>query len=197
MAEALVHDETPLEFFRGQLLKAMEHQRVATSAFTEFYLVNLLTAGLRSDSLPGSEPGYDETPLALLYVRALAAARHERPRLLRQLGDSALFVSGFFAESLEGRVADQAYYRALGCRAYGRLARETGLAHGPRVFEELEDRFAEFAELFSEVSESTRLARPASLVKLYERWLLTRSRRAALLLVEQGIHPAPASERSH
>lgn len=197
MAEALVRDETPLEFFRSQLLKAMEHQRVSTSAFTEFYLVNLLTAGLRSDTLPGSEPGYDEMPLALLYVRALEAARHERPRLLRQLGDSALFVSGFFADSLEGRSPDQAYYRAMGCRAYGRLAREERLAFGPRVFEELEDRFAQFAELFSEVSESTRLARPASLVKLYERWLLTGSRRAALLLVEQGIHPAPATEQSH
>jgi hypothetical protein len=196
VSEALVHDETPLEFFRGQLLKAMEHQRVSTSAFTEFYLVNLLAAGLRSDALPGSEPGYDETPLALLYVRALEATGALREQRLRQLGDSALFVSGFFAESL-AREADQAYYRAMGCRAYGRLAREGSLALGPRVFEELEDRFVCFADLFAEVSESSRLARPATLVKLYERWLATRSRRAALLLAEQGIHPASPTDERH
>lgn len=196
MSEPLVHDETPLEFFRGQLLNAMEHQRVSTSAFTEFYLVNLLTAGVRSDALPGSEPGYDETPLALLYVRALQAARPEREQRLRQLGDSALFVAGFFADSL-GRGADHAYYRSMGCRAYGHLARAAGLALGPRVFEELQGRFDCFADLFSEVSESTRLTRPASLLKLYERWVATRSRRAALLLAAQGIHPATPSEDRH
>jgi len=197
MPDALVRDETPLEFFRDELLQAMEHQRVSTSAFTEFYLANLLSAGVRSDALPGAEPGYDETPLAMLYVRALEAARHERPLRLRALGDSALFVSGFFPESLEGRTADHAYYRVVGCQAYGRLAREESLPFGPHVFSELEGRFAEFSDLLSEVSERTRMARPASIVKLYERWVATRSRRAALLLAEQGIQPAPPADGRH
>lgn len=197
MPEALVRDVSPAEFFRAQLLKAMEHQGISTSAFTEFYLVNLLAAGVRSDALPGAEPGYDEMPLALLYVRALDAARHQRARLLQRLGDSALFVSGFFADSLRGRVADQSYYRAMGCRAYGQLARDEDAGLGPRVFGELEDRFGAFADLFSEVSEQTRLTRPASIVRLYERWLATRSRRAALLLSETGIHPALPAEGRH
>jgi len=196
--ESLVREETPQEFFRDQLLRAMERQRVSTSAFTEFYLVNLLTAGVRGETLPGSEPGFDEMPLALLYVRALEAAGPERVRLLRSLGDSALFLSGFFADSLDGKSADHAYYAAMGCRAYGRLARERSRRLCPNVFGELEDRFAEFADVLAEVSQLTRLSRPTSLVRLYERWLATRSRRAALLLAEQGIHPAsPGEERRH
>lgn len=189
MAESLVREQTPLEFFREQLGRAMEHQRVCTSAFTEFYLVNLLSAAVRGDALPGTEPGFDETPLAMLYVRAMEAARFERARLLRLLGDSALFVSGFFAESLDGKPADAAYYRTMGGRAYARLSCEEALPFGPNVFGELGDRFGEFADVFSEVSEATRLSRPASLVRLYERWIVTRSRRAALLLVTQGINP--------
>jgi hypothetical protein len=192
VAESLVR-ETPLEFFREQLGRAMEHQRISTTAFTEFYLVNLLSAAVRGESLPRSEPGFDEMPLALLYVRAMEAARFERARLLRLLGDSALFVSGFFAESLDGKPADAAYYRTLGGRAYARLSCEETLPFGPNVFSELGVRFGEFADLFSEVSEATRLSRPVTLVKLYERWIVTRSRRAALLLVEQGIHPAPTA----
>jgi len=35
---------------------------------------------------------------------------------------------------------------------------------------------------------------PASLVKLYERWLQTGSRRTAVLLAEQGISPAISDE---
>ena len=50
MTERLVREETPLEFFREQLEKAMEHQRVATSAFTEYYLVSLLTRSVAGES---------------------------------------------------------------------------------------------------------------------------------------------------
>lgn len=193
MAASVVREETPLEFFRERLEGAMRRQRISTSAFTEFYLVNLLSSAVRGDVIPGPEPGFDEMPLAMLYARAMEAARRERARLLRLLGDSALFVSGFFADSLDCKLADAAYYRTLGGRAYARLSSEEALPFGPDVFAELSERFGLFADVLSEVSESTRLTRPASLVKLYERWVVTRSRRAALLLVEQGINPtAPA-----
>ncbi len=194
MAEKLVR-ATPVEFFREQLGKAMEHQRVSTSAFTEFYLVNLLAGGVRGDALPPPEPGYDETPLALLYVRALQASSAERARLLRSLGDTALFVSGFFADSLAGKLVDVAYYRAMGGGAYARLSHEdapSGFGHD--VFAELATRFMEFADLLSEVSEASRLTSNLSILRLYERWLQTGSRRAAVLLSARGIAPVAGED---
>src|SRR5258708_36750725 len=113
MPEKLVQGETSVEFFREQLLKAMDHQRVATSAFTESYLVNLLAACLRGESLPGREPGYDETPLALLYLRALAASRHEPAPLLRALGPSALIPPASFPARPQARVAAARSHCAL------------------------------------------------------------------------------------
>jgi hypothetical protein len=195
MAEKLVRDETPLEFFREQLVRAMEHQRVSTSAFTEYYLVNLLAGCVHGDPLP-PEPGYDETPLALLYLRSLGASRVERTRLLRATGDGALFVSGFFADSLIGKAADLAYYRVMGGQAYLRLSHEDARAPlGGGVFSELARRFTEFADVLSEVSEATRPTCPRSVITLYERWLQTRSRWTAELLAEQGLTPmAPSAE---
>ena len=135
---SLVHDETPVEFFREQVEKALKHQHVATSAFTEYYLVNLLAGCVAGDPLPAPEPGYDETPLALLLTRALEADRVERTRLLRCLGDSALFMSGFFADSLGGRLVDASYYQALGGQAYLRLSRdEASVVWSGSVFSEL------------------------------------------------------------
>jgi hypothetical protein len=198
MGERLVRDETPLEFFREQLSRAMEHQRVSTSAFTEWYLVNLLAGCVKGDPLPAADPGFDETPLALLYVRAIQASRFERARLLRLLGDSALFISGFFADSLNRGLVDIDYYRAMGGRAYARLGHEEIGAPGPVVFRELAGRFMEFADLLQEVSETSRLTTSASVVKLYERWAQTGSRRAALLLNEKGINPvAKGEDRLH
>ena len=192
MGEGLVRDVTPVEFFREQLATAMEHLRVSTSAFTEHYLVNLLTACVRGDHLPQPEPGYDDVPLALLYLRALQASRQERARQLREMGDLALFVSGFFADSLLDREADLRYYQALGGQAYARLSEEheRSLPIGPAVFSELAARFREFADVLTEVSEATRLGTPASVVRLYERWLQTGSRRSAMLLARAGILPA-------
>jgi hypothetical protein len=195
MAERLVR-QTPAEFFKEQLQKAMEHQKVSTSAFTEYYLVNLLAGSVHGDPLPPPEPGYDETPLALLYIRALQASRFERARLLRTLGDTALFVSGFFSDRLSGKLVDLDYYRAMGGNAYGRLSLEDeslgGLGH--EVFGELAQRFMAFADLLQEISEASRLTTNASVVRLYERWQQTGSRRAAVLLSEQGINPVLPSD---
>jgi hypothetical protein len=195
MQEDLVCRESAIEFFKAQLEKAMQHQKVATSAFTELYLANLLTASMRG-ALPAPEPGYDETPLALLYVRALESSRFDRARLLRTLGDGALFVSGFFADSLDRKLVDLDYYRALGGRAYARLSREDGwMEYEPRVFAELAQRFGEFADVLAEVSENSRLANGnRSILQLYERWIRTGSRRAAAQLAERGITPVAGTE---
>ena len=152
----LVRDETPMEFFREQLEKAMEHQKVSTSAFTEYYLVNLLSACVHGD-LPPSEPGFDETPLAVLYIRAVQSSRAERTRLLRAMGDTALFVSGFFADSLSRGLVDLGYYKAMGGHAYARLSSEDRSV-GATVFSEISGRFAEFADVLAEVSEASNLA---------------------------------------
>ena len=196
----VVSENTPALFFRDQLITAMEHQRVSTSAFTECYLVNLLSAFAKGETLPSREPGFDETPLALLYARALTAARFERVVLLRSTADTALFVSGFFAESLRGGPADLRYYASLGGRAYAHLGREHEREDpsGTSVFVELSGRFRQFVDVLSEVSEKTRLTTPLSVVRLYERWLATGSARAAALLAEQGITPGvPSGDTRH
>jgi hypothetical protein len=191
MTGPLLHEASAAAFFREQLLAAMEHQRVSTSAFTECYLVNLLAAFMHGERLPEREPGYSEVPLGLLYARALEASRWERAQLLRATADTALFVSGFFADSLPGKEGDLRYYSALGGRAYARLGyeHEPVGAIGTGVFLELAGRFREFVDLLGEVSEKTRLTTPASVVRLYERWVRTGSRRAASLLAEVGITP--------
>jgi len=200
MAEKLVREESPMEFFKEQLERAMEHQKVNTSAFTEHYLVSLLAGCVRGDGLPAPDPGYDEMPLALLYVQALQSSRYERARLLRTMGDTALFVSGFFADSLNRTLVGLSYYRAMGGEAYARLSREERSLMGYQagVFEELSGRFTEFADVISEVSEASRLVSDRSVLQLYERWVQTGSRRSAVLLAERGIAPVgPGDGRAH
>lgn len=196
MRDRVIRDETAAAFFHEQLIEAMKHQRVSTSAFAECYVVNLLAAFARGETLPGREPGFDETPLALLYARALETSGWERARLLRATADTALFVSGFFADSLPRGGGGLRYYAALGRQAYARLglALERDARVATRVFTELAGRFREIVDLLTEVSEKTMVTTPASLVRLYERWRETGSPRAAALLARQGLTPALADE---
>jgi hypothetical protein len=197
MDQKLLDAQTPSEFFRAQVGKALEHRRLENSAFAAGYLVDLLTRCLRADALPAPEPGFDDVPLALLYLRALQAPAHERARRLRQMGDTALFVSGFFADGLADRDGDLRYYRRLGGFAYARLGRERSWL-GTDVFTELAARFPAYADVLSEVSESSGLTATPSLLRLYERWSQTRSARAARLLQEHGITPVePQDGRVH
>jgi hypothetical protein len=194
----VLRDETLLEYFREQVVAALQRQKVEASAFTEYYLVDLLARCVEGRAAPPADPGEDAMPLSLLYLRALHAASRERARLLRAMGDTALFVSGFFPESVEDRVGDLRFYHRLGGDAYRRLSceREDHGAFAPDVFSELAARFREFADVLTLVSETSRaLSGPASVLRLYERWLQTGSRLAAERLAREGVAPAvPATE---
>ena len=181
MPERIVYDETAAAFFHDRLLEAMKCQRVSTSAFTECYLVNLLAAFVHGERMPSREPGLDETPLALLYTRALEATGQERSQLLRATADTALFVSGFFGDSLNRSVVDLGYYGDIGRFAYGdvasTLAGAVEEATWPQLFEELADRFRDFVDLLAEVSDRAGVGRCEQLLRVYERYLETGSER--------------------
>jgi hypothetical protein len=192
----MVRDVTPLEYFRERVVAALQRQGIATSAFTEYYLVDLLVRGVEASVAPVTGPGADAMPLSTLYLGALNAASHERSRLLRAMGDTALFVSGFFPESVSFRVGDLRFYHRLGGDAYRRLGREGDehAAFAPDVFSDLGARFREFADVLTLVAEASRTSSPASVLRLYERWRQTGSRLAAERLAREGLVPGHGSD---
>ena len=83
---------------------------------------------------------------------------------------------------------DVDYYIQLGECAYRSLARQGDDGLG-EVFDELSDKFTAFVEVLGEVSERTSLSSNADVLRLYERWLRTGSRRSGDLLASRGIVP--------
>jgi len=61
------------------------------------------------------------------------------------------------------------------------------------VFDELAEKFSGFVDVLGEVSERTGLTSNSDLLRLYEKWLRTKSRRSGDLLVKQGIVPTTAA----
>jgi hypothetical protein len=185
MAETLVRSESPAEYFRELVGSAMQRQRVAANELTSFYVVNLLTGFMHFDR--SASAGGDE-PLGVRFVKALGAEGSKQRDELRQIGDLSLFISGFFSDSLNRSLVDVDYYIRLGEHAYGSLARHGSTVFGD-VFDELSGKFPAFVDVLGEVSERSALSSNSDLLRLYERWLRTKSRRSGELLVTRGIVP--------
>jgi hypothetical protein len=184
MAEALLRNESPAEYFRELVETAMEHQHLAVRDLTSFYLVNLLTGFVHFDRSAAAT----EEPLGIRFARALQTGGNRQRDGLREVGDQSLFISGFFAESLNRSLVDIDYYIQLGEYAYASLARRGDPALGD-VFDELAGKFSACVDVLGEVSERSALASNSDVLRLYEKWLRTRSRRSGDLLAERGIVP--------
>jgi len=191
MAKALFRRESPIEYFKELVESALEHQQLATSEMTSFYVVNLLAGFVHLDGSPAA----DHEPLGIRLAKALQAGGTRQRDGLRQVGDTSLFISGFFGDSLTRSLVNVDYYISLGECAYSSLARQSD-ERLSEVFDELAEKFSGFVDVLGEVSERTGLTSNSDLLRLYERWLRTKSRRSGDLLVKQGIVPtASASTR--
>lgn len=159
------------EYFHEVVTDALSVVEVEASEPASWYLVGLLGEMTRAR--------ISDEPLGLKLAQPGIDAG-ERVRTLKQVGDTSLYVAGFFAESLNRSLVDIDYYVGLGQNAYAQLARS--IAPHPRsggqksiteVYEELADKFPRFVDVLTEVRKRTDFATP-DVGKLYEMWLRTR-----------------------
>jgi hypothetical protein len=185
------HAESLEAFFHQAVDKALHEQGVEADPLTEYYLVQLLATY-------ANQP-IDDSPLALKMLGARVAEPREKRERLREVGDTSLFLSGFWAESFARRLVDVDYYIGLGGSAYGQLARTSmGWRQDPYgdVYGTLAENFARFVEVLGNISR--RLMPPSGprdVVKLYERWLRTRSTWAGRRLAALGVFPQRGGTR--
>jgi len=186
------------EFFRNSVCSAMDRQGVDADDHTAYYVVNLLTLFARSEVLyEGSGESRTLKPLALILAEALEAQSvEERNFALQRIGDISLFVAGFFGESLSRRHVDIDYYVRMGGSAYGSLSENVrgsvrGQAFTP-VFAELASKFQDFVDVLTEVRDEARGNDDVDVLRLYEVWLKTGSKRAERVLRRLGIEPNQA-----
>ena len=185
MNDVVFRRESAVEYFKEMVEGALANQGLATQELTAFYVVQLLTGFLQRSV---DEEHVDEAPLALRLGRAFESGGVRQRESLRQIGDVALFVSGFFSDSLNRKRVDVDYYVSIGGCAYNALSRvETDTFS--TVFAELGEKFIGFVDVLSEVSERTSCSSNADLLRLYEKWVKTGSRRSGQLLVARGVVP--------
>jgi len=168
-AVSLIEQTPPRVLFAELLAGALERTRVEPTPAATHYLVELLHQQVRPAPLVRDADGAPET-LAEGLLRARLERGTARITRLRRLGDRALFVSGFFGDSLERKLPGRTYWGDAGRLAYAQLASRLAERVWARLFAELAERFGDFVEVLTEVGDTTR-AETGGLRGVYERFL--------------------------
>jgi hypothetical protein len=111
---------------------------------------------------------------------------------LQRLGDVSLFIAGFFARSFARKLIDVDYHIAMGGRAYATLSDTMSRGRSRvlgTVFGELAQKFQPMVDALNELSESAYTHSDKDILRLYEIWMKTGSRRCYDILRRLGVDP--------
>ena len=196
-------------FFHEVVGEAVRSRHIEATEQATSYLVALLSDFAHPDAV--HEDTFDR-PLTFLLDEAMRTTGAERFQRLRALGDSTLYITGFFGEHIENRGVNVKYIVNVGATAYhgaASMLRGPSAAKDPfravssdedNVFRELAQKFEGFVEVLTEVAETT-LANQArgerGILKLYERWQKSGSATLAKELGARGLVPVHGSGGVH
>ena len=190
LATVTLLNESPREFFLNRVEEAMQRLKVKALPLSQNYLVDLLQHYMFSHNLfPMDEESgkAKRETLAEMYLKAQNSPTPLRLELLKKLGDSSLYVSGFFGDSLNRKVVDIDYYMDMGGVAYGALSHASSDENIGQVYGEFSSRFAAFVDVLTFISQESLVQTNGDLLRLYDRYISTGSRLAEEQLLERGL----------
>ncbi len=158
----------------------------------QIYLANLCARFSKSEQLfVERDGGRDIEPLALMLSRAVEAKDETaRWQILRNLGDTALYTSGFLSERMERRGVELDYVIELGGMAYANvstLAARSGARRSVKgLYEALAKHFRDLVHVLWEFVDRSPAASSRSLLDAYTGWQRTGSERLERRLVRSG-----------
>ena len=189
---SLSQEENLFDFFHQAVGQAVDSTGTTVSEDGVYYLSNLLVERGRTSEVPQPET------LVELQIQAREHGGATAVRSWRELGDRALYTSGFFRPSLNRQNVSLDYYLSMGAAAYDQLAsvmRWTGAGGGfENIYEELAHQFQECSTILQRVRDQVRAHTHADILKLYEQWIAHPDAATAEKLAELGVTPMRAGE---
>ena len=178
--------ECTSDFFDTLVQESLSKTGVCVSLPVKNYLCELLQFYIFSDHLFSDRnlSGKKQIKtLAELYLNS----HHSHISLksnLKQMGDTSLYISGFFRESLKKKMVSVDYYINMGRQAYESLS---DFQNGD-LFEELADCFSDLVFVLFQIRKKNSRNTYKDLLSLLGQYMETGSNQMARDLISQGIN---------
>lgn len=183
------------DFFRQAVSEAFEKRKIKAYPTVQTYIVGMLEHYLDARNLFDHEQreSGQKAPTTLAETLMIAAQSDlvEKRKILKNLGDKSLYVSGFFGDSLSRKLVDIDYYAEVGCSAYGMLSESVKEDTLAKVYKIFSIRFLEFVDVLTYISQQSMIQSDQNILRLYDRYMRTGSELAKEKLVEIGILTVP------
>lgn len=179
-------------FFRDKVEGIVNQRGYDLSEQARWYLVDLLAAYIKVERFTRiNGEDFFSKPLAIQLLEIELKGKKTPPYYLtlKQLGDTTLYLTGYFSDHFRNSQVGMNYYADLGALAYTRLSNllERGNSTDEKIYLELSQKFHCMMEILGEMSEEQSLTATEDILQIYERWLTTRSERLKKWLESRGI----------
>ncbi|MDP2342504.1 MAG: hypothetical protein Q8O67_16225 [Deltaproteobacteria bacterium] len=180
------------EYFRESLQRSLKESGTQLTETAQVYIVNLLAEFARTENVYAGTDRGERPVLVELMARAQESDPVEALRIYKHMGDSSLYLTGFFKDSMNDAAVSVDYYVSMGGTAYdavARLMRPTA-ATSSALFSELACRFPDLVELLCAMSlhgERSRKLDDGAVLGLVDRYRRTGSREVLSALKSQGV----------
>jgi hypothetical protein len=168
-------------YFSELVQSALTKRRLNAQPEVSHYLVGLLESYLNVEMIKS------DAMLSETLLRAQQAEKNVKVEMLKRLGDTSLYVSGFFGDSLRRKIVDIDYYADIGGTAYAYLASESNDEKLAHTYKEFSLRFLDYVDLLTYISQNSMIQSNQDLLRLYERYVMTGSELAKEQLLEKGL----------
>jgi hypothetical protein len=186
---------TPHEYFKHEIASALSKKNLVLSSESEFYLVNLLCEFISPDrNICSNEVDVFNTPMALILKKALEAPPEKKLKLYKGLGDTSLYISGYFQDYFNRKSFDLSYFISMGSQAYESISslvkNQQSDCDFTLLYKDLAANFPTLVAVINTISESTSSdSSNKTLLETYERWTKNNSETLREKLTDSGILP--------
>ena len=185
------------EFFTEMVETAFEDRKVEAKPLTRQYITQLLQFYLVTENLFEEVTERTQTMAEKLLNAFNSSEPRQRAESLKRVGDTALYVSGFFGDSFKRKIIDIDYYVEIGGSAYGSLASTDNSNIYSPVFRDLSARFPEYVDVLTYMSQQSQLQSNNDLLRLYDRYVKTGSKLAEEQLEAEGMLNSDIRQGKH
>lgn len=159
----------------------------------------MLKSFLKTDSLyTKNENGkYESKMLAELFLSSQVEDKILKTSKLKQLGETTLYVSGFFASSFKKKLVNQSYYIQVGEMVYSSLSSLTEDNKTQGIYRHFSNRFTDYVDILTEISHRVNIQKSGDILEIFDRYVDTGSKWAEKVLLDQGVYSYPLKKTSN